>query len=82
MKDKPKLIETWQELSELPPSDTHRLYISVDECCGWIEPFDRTKYSIYLSTHTFYGHEYENSTKVLQKCGFNIEIDNWDKKVE
>lgn len=35
----------------------------------------------YLSTHTFYGSQYEYSTKVLQEHGFDIEIDNWDKGV-
>ena len=33
----------------------------------------------YLSTHTFYGSNYRYSTKLLQKHGFDIEIDNWDK---
>ena len=35
---------------------------------------------VYLSTHTFYGSQYKYSTKVLQKHGFDIEIDNWDKE--
>lgn len=34
----------------------------------------------YLSTHTFYGSEYKYSTELLQRFGFDIEIDNWDKK--
>lgn len=38
------------------------------------------KHHVYLSTHTFYGSNYKYSTKVLQEHGFNIEIDNWDKK--
>ena len=33
----------------------------------------------YLSTHTFYGLNYRHSTKMFQECGFDIEIDNWDK---
>lgn len=37
------------------------------------------KHHIYLSTHTFYGSNYEYSTKFLQEHGFDIEIDNWDK---
>lgn len=36
---------------------------------------------IYLSTHTFYGSNYKYSTKILQEHGFDIEIDNWDKKI-
>lgn len=35
---------------------------------------------VYLSTHTFYGKNYEYSTKVLQEHGFDVEIDNWDKE--
>ena len=37
------------------------------------------KHHVYLSTHTFYGSNYKNSTKVLQEHGFDVEIDNWDK---
>lgn len=37
------------------------------------------KYHVYLSTHTFYGKNYKQSTELLQKYGFDIEIDNWDK---
>ena len=36
------------------------------------------KHHVYLSTHTFYGSQYQHSTKVLQEHGFDIEIDNWD----
>lgn len=34
---------------------------------------------VYLNTHTFYGKQYKYSTELLQKYGFDIEIDNWDK---
>ena len=34
---------------------------------------------VYLSTHTFYGLNYKQSTKILHACGFDVEIDNWDK---
>lgn len=37
------------------------------------------KEHVYLSTHTFYGSNYEYSTKILQEHGFDVEIDNWDK---
>lgn len=36
---------------------------------------------IYLSTHTFYSSNYKYATKMLQECGFDIEIDNWDKEI-
>ena len=35
---------------------------------------------VYLSTHTFYGNNYMESTNILQACGFDVEIDNWDKE--
>lgn len=38
------------------------------------------KHHRYLSTHTFYGLNYRHSTKTLQKYGFDVEIDNWDKE--
>lgn len=41
---------------------------------------DYYKNHVYLSTHTFYGSQYEYSTKVLQEHGFDVEIDNWDKE--
>ena len=34
----------------------------------------------YLGTHTFYGSQYKYSTELLQKYGFDVEIDNWDKE--
>ena len=40
---------------------------------------DFFEHHVYLSTHTFYGSNYEYSTRVLQEHGFDIEIDNWDK---
>lgn len=77
-----KLIKTWAELAKVPESDTHKLEIG--EYSGWIitknpvsdKLSDRKK---YLSTHTFYGLNYRYSTELLQRCGFDVEIDNWDK---
>lgn len=76
------LIKNWEELSKVPSSDTHRLEIGKHN--GWImaknpksDKFSDRMY--YLSTHTFYGLNYERSTKLLQSCGFDVEIDNWDK---
>ena len=40
------------------------------------------KHHVYLSTHTFYGSQYKQSTKIFQEHGFDIEIDNWDKEVK
>ena len=88
----PKLIKTWRDLHNckspthyIEPSsffsDRHR-YIG-----GHVYAKDKTlrekeKYPYYLSTHTFYGSEHEKSTKELQKRGFNVIIDNWDKGKE
>lgn len=79
--NEPKSIANWKELAKVPESDTH--YLDIGDYNGWVvtkspksDKFsDRKK---YLSTHTFYGLNHENSTKLLQSCGFNIVIDNWD----
>lgn len=77
-----KLIKTWAELAEVPESETHRLEIGHHN--GWIiaKKPKSEKFSdrmIYLSTHTFYGETHKSSTAMLQSCGFDVEIDNWDK---
>lgn len=70
------LIEDWEDLSKVPPSDTHRIY--VDGCSGFVWCRETNKPIHYLSTHTFYGNQHEASTKKLQSFGFNVEIANWD----
>ena len=81
-------------MSKIPnESKTHRLEVNVKGCYGWLISKDHKPYKkklsymrnlphldVYLSTHTFYGNKYENSTKLLKACGFDVEIDNWDKK--
>jgi hypothetical protein len=79
-----KQINTWEELSKCT-SETHTLEIDVDGCCGWIYPkIENTRDCMgggyYLSTHTFYGLEHVNSTRVLQSYGFNVKLANWDAK--
>lgn len=75
--DKPKYIKNWQELAG-EKSDTHTL--EIDECCGWINPKNDDGDDYYLSTHTFYGDgSNEYYTKILQKCGFNVQLANWDE---
>jgi hypothetical protein len=76
----PKLIKTWKELKECK-SDTHVL--EIEDCCGWIRPkkdlaFTGWEGHHYLSTHTFYGLNYKYSTELLQSCGFDVELVNWD----
>lgn len=83
-----KLIKDWGELSKISPNDKYK--IEVEDCCGWIVPLKETNetiknyfdHHIYLSTHTFYGLHYKESTRILQKFGFDVEIDNWDKEVK
>ena len=74
-------IEDWEALDKIPKeSDTHTLEIDVDGCNGWIHPKDDSEWDIYLSTHTFYGQTHSYSTRILRECGFNVTINNWDKK--
>jgi hypothetical protein len=75
-----KLISTWEELSKCT-SETYDIEIDVKGCNGSVtkknSAFDYSN-DYYLSTHTFYGLNYRNSTRELQKRGFNVEIANWD----
>lgn len=84
-----KLIKNWKELAQVPPNNKYKIVIDEDMCNGWIQPIKETEETKnakyyenhhYLSTHTFYGENYEYSTKILQKFGFDVEIDNWDKE--
>lgn len=78
-----KLIKTWEELDGLE-SENYIIRVKND-CCAWIRPKVETEDKIlgkncaYLNTHTFYGSQYKWSTELLQKFGFDVEIDNWDK---
>lgn len=74
-----RLVRHWQDLADLPESETHRLEISVDRCNGWIkDKRDPEEMGHYLSTHTFYGSNHEASTKLLRECGWNVTCANWD----
>lgn len=81
----PKLIKDWNDLVGLE-SETHRLEIDVKTGNGWAyakEYVSDDEYFLknhYLSTHTFYGTDYQYYTNLLQSCGFDVVIDNWDKK--
>jgi hypothetical protein len=74
----PLLIHNWEELAALPDSETHSIKVE-HNCCGWMiskEPKGLDNLN-YLSTHTFYESTYENSTKRLQECGFNVQLKSW-----
>ena len=81
-----KFIRNWEELSKVESNANYKLNI-IDNCRGWILPKVETEetkknyfeHHVCLSTHTFYGLFYKDSTKLLQKYGFDVELDNWDK---
>ena len=85
-----KLIHNWEELEGLESEHYKIELVSVlgEKCCGRIVPKIVTKenngdnyfdHHVYLSTHTFYGSMHQYSTEILQRFGFDVEIDNWDK---
>ena len=90
----PKFIKDWEELSKIPnESATHILTVDVEKCNGYLKAKDpegvKSRLSfmrnikhlnVYLSTHTFYGHKYKWSSKILRACGFDVELANWDKE--
>lgn len=80
----PWLIESWSQLNGL---QNDKYIIEVDEymCNGWVKPkFDVSEeeswvHNMYLSTHTFYGSNYFNTTWMLRsRFGFNVQLANWD----
>lgn len=91
------LIRDWEELASIPnESPTHILKVDVNAGNAWLESKFPKEYNpkksymrqikhldVYLSTHSFYGKgHYKHSTKILHACGFNVELDNWDKDIE
>lgn len=90
-----KLIKNWKELSQVPANDKYKIIVDdcygwiVPLCdmpddkdafiCNCENRDDFYNNHVYLSTHTFYGKTYKRSTELLQRHGFDIEIDNWDK---
>ena len=76
-----KLIKSWDELVGLQ-SDEYYLDIDEDMCNGWIRRKSDDDSMEYLSTHTFYGHNYQYSSVLLQEYGFDIQLENWDGDTE
>lgn len=90
------LVKNWEELSKIPnESETHILEVNLKNQNGHLYAKDKKDYNpdldyisqikhldVYLSTHTFYGKDYKHSTEIMKACGFDVEIDNWDKKEE
>lgn len=80
-RDSPRrFIRHWADLAQVPESKAYRLEIDVEDCNGWIKDKSRPNaLGHYLSTHTFYGSNHVRSTRLLQRCGFNVVLANWDK---
>ncbi len=76
-----QLIRDWEELSKLPPSETHFLKVDVDGGFGEVYVKDGNSDSLqcYLSTHTFYKPSHGGTPNILQQFGWDIILDNWDK---
>ena len=87
------LIKGWDDfkawVKENGPSETHKIVIedhSGHMTCLKPKSYNPKKsYSNqviyidhYLSTHTF--DNFASNTKKLQKCGFNVILDNWGRK--
>ena len=73
------LIKDWKDLIGL---ESENYYIDIKDYNGWIRsknPENEKSWLPSLSTHTFYGMNYKNSTHELQKYGFNVIIDSWDR---
>ena len=71
-----KLIKGWKELIEIPrESKTHRLVFS--DHSAIIESKEGPHWVHVLSTHAF--DYFIRSTKALQKCGFNVILDDWSQ---
>jgi len=79
-----KLISRWEDLVGLESKDYY-LDIELDNGCGHIVPKVQTEdnwFHPYLSTHTFYGLNYKDSTILLQEHGFDVQLENWDGETE
>ena len=77
-----KIIANWIELAQVPDSEKYSLDITPEDGNGWIREKEKPdKCGEYLSTHTFYGNTHEYSTKLLQSCGFDVVLANWDEPV-
>lgn len=85
------IIKDWNELSEIPnESKTHKLEVNIDGGYAWLNAKTKKDYDsnkpfleqiqnldVYLSTHSFYESQYNNSSEIMKKCGFNVQLDNW-----
>ncbi len=69
-----KPISTWEELAQLPPSDTHYLVVDLD-IVGCDIYKNGGSYAHYISSHLFYGGDIAKGyERLLNRCGFNVKI--------
>lgn len=76
-----KLIESWEELQGLK-NDKYYIDVDLEYGSANIYSFEDPSFYEYLSTHTFYGSQYQYSTAALQEYGFDVQIKNWDGPTE
>lgn len=75
------LARNWKDLDGLE-NENYRIDVDINMGCGWIRAKDNINSDIYLTTHTFYGRNYKGCTKLLQSCGFDVELVSWDKEFD
>lgn len=70
-----------RDFHDLVGLENEQYYVKVgeDRYNGWVLSKNDPKFMWYLSTHTFYGSQYQKNTKRFQELGFDIELDNWDQ---
>lgn len=73
------VIKNWKDLAGLE-NDDYRIEVDLDVGCGWLRSKNPDKSDYYLTTHTFYGKSYKGYMKLLQSCGFDVELISWDKE--
>lgn len=80
-----QLINNWEDLGKCE-SKNYKIELEDSGVCGWIVPKHETEetennwfeHHCYLSTHTFYGHQYMESNKLLRRYGFKVKLVSWD----
>lgn len=86
------LVNNWKELSMIPnESDTHILYVDLIYDNAYLKCKNPKDYNInirfedqikyinhYISTNSFYRTRCESVSRILQECGFNVQLISWD----
>lgn len=75
------IVKNWEGLNGLE-NENYKIEVDLNMGCGWIRAKDDSNPDRYLTTHTFYGRNYKGCTKLLQSCGFDVELVSWDKEFD